>query len=70
MNDIERIGNMIKSMRQSRGLSVRELADKVGITYQSLSKIENGKYNTGIGNVCKIASALGCKVVLKKIDTI
>lgn len=62
----EVIGAKIKSIRNDCGLSLREVADKAGITYQSLNLIENGKCNTGIINLYKIARALNCEIVIKK----
>lgn len=37
------IGENIKAARQIRGLSQRELAEKIGIAFQNLSVWENGK---------------------------
>ena len=34
---------IIKQLRQERGLSQKELADKVGLTQQSIALLENGK---------------------------
>ena len=41
--DQERIGNFIKKIRVDNNLTQRELADKLGVTYQAVSKWENGK---------------------------
>ena len=57
-----RIGNRIAELRTQRGLTVRELAEKCGVTYQNINKIENGKYSVGIDVLSKIADGLGCKV--------
>ena len=62
MNERIRIGNRIAELRRQSGLSVRELADKCGVTYQNINKIENGKYSVGIDVLSKIAEGLGCKV--------
>lgn len=61
-----RIGNRISELRRLNGLTVRELADKCGVTYQNISKIENGRYSVGIDVLSKIADGLGCKVELCK----
>lgn len=66
MNELEVIGAKIKSIRNDYGLSLRDVADKAGITHQSLNLIENGKCNTGITNLYKIARALNCEIVIKK----
>ena len=39
----EKIGKLIKDLRTSNNLTQAELADKLGVTYQAVSKWENGK---------------------------
>ena len=70
MNELETIGAKIKAIRNDYGLSLRDLASKVGITYQSLNWIENGRYNTGIGNIYRILDALNCEIIIKKKDDV
>ena len=41
--DQERIGNFIKSIRLENNLTQKEFADNLGVTYQAVSKWENGK---------------------------
>ena len=43
MMEEEKVGNRIKELRISHNLTQKELADKVGVTYQAVSKWENGK---------------------------
>lgn len=70
VSELEKIGAEIKAIRQSYGFSLRDLAAKVGITYQSLNRIENGRYNTGIGNIYRILDALNCEIIIKKKDDV
>lgn len=39
----EKVGKFIKEIRVSNGLTQKEFADKFGVTYQAVSKWENGK---------------------------
>lgn len=39
----ERIGNTIKNIRTKNNLTQKEFADSLGVTYQAVSKWENGK---------------------------
>ena len=41
--DQEKIGQFIKKIRQENNLTQKDLADKLGVTYQAVSKWENGK---------------------------
>ena len=41
--DQDKIGSFIKSIRQEHNLTQKQLADKLGVTYQAVSKWENGK---------------------------
>ena len=41
--DQEKIGNLIKKIRKDNNLTQAELADKLGVTYQAVSKWETGK---------------------------
>lgn len=62
MNERERIGTLLAQKRNEAGLSVRALADLSGISYQNITKIENGKYNVSIDILSKIVNALNCKI--------
>ena len=46
---ISHLGNNIQTIRKFRGMKQQELADKIGINMQSLSKIERGvNYPTSV----------------------
>lgn len=56
------IGERVRSARQLCGLSLRELAKKVGVSAQAISKYERNKDIPGSETLLKLASALGVKV--------
>lgn len=37
------LGNYLRELRQSRGLSLKDVSDQLGIDFSMLSKIENGE---------------------------
>lgn len=41
--DQEKVGNFIKDIRKKNNLTQKQLADKLNVTYQAVSKWENGK---------------------------
>lgn len=59
--DPVRIGNFIKQLRQEHHLTQKQLAEQLGVTYQAVSKWENGKNIPDILILKKIS-------VLYKID--
>jgi transcriptional regulator with XRE-family HTH domain len=67
MNERERIGALLAKKRNEAGLSVRALAELAGVSYQNITKIENGKYNVSIDILSKIVNALNCKIDISNI---
>lgn len=54
-------GDRLRELRQKKGLSQRALAEKVGVDFSYLSKIETGKagYLPGADTIRALAQALG-----------
>jgi len=52
-------GDRIRAIRDKRGLTQDQLADKAKISTGFLSDVENGKRNVSSENLLKIANALG-----------
>jgi len=53
------IGIKLRGVRQARALSLRQLAQKAGLSHSFLSDIEHGRCNPSIDTLYVIASALG-----------
>lgn len=53
------IGQRLKEIRQSKGLSSKEVAERAGITAQSLSRIENGHHDVVFTTLSRILAAMG-----------
>jgi transcriptional regulator with XRE-family HTH domain len=63
MNDVKAFGVRVEKMRQQRRLSTQELADKSGISYQSLWRIERGQHKEpGLFTAARLARALQCSL--------
>lgn len=56
---------VIKQLREERGLSLRALSRKSGVPLSTLSQIENGRSVPGVDSVAKILDALGVKIELR-----
>lgn len=61
-NKEDRVGNCVESLRTQAGLSRQELADAVGVHYQTIGYIERGEYSPSLVLSLKIASALESSV--------
>ncbi|MBR6137589.1 MAG: helix-turn-helix domain-containing protein [Bacilli bacterium] len=58
----DKIGNFIKSIRLENNLTQKELADKLGVTYQAVSKWENGKNVPDIGIMKQISEEFNVNI--------
>lgn len=52
----------IKELRKKRGMTLKDLADAVGVSLQCVSYYENGDRKVDLFTAAKIAAALGCSV--------
>lgn len=52
------IGNNIRTIRNSKGLSMEAVANEANIEYRQLGRIERGEGNTTVVTLLKIAWAL------------
>ena len=51
----EKVGNLIKKLRKDNNLTQKELADKLNVTFQAVSKWENGKSVPDIAQLRQIS---------------
>ena len=54
--------NRLKEIRAIRGISQEELADILGVSRQTISSLENGRYNPSILLAFKIARYFGMAI--------
>lgn len=53
---------MLRQIRGARGLSLRALADKAGVTYVALLRMELGQTDPRLGTLRRLARALNVRV--------
>jgi DNA-binding XRE family transcriptional regulator len=58
----EPIFNRIEELRSAKGLSRQQLADAVGVHYQTVGYLERGEYNPSLSLALKIANILKTEV--------
>ena len=68
MNNREYIGKRIAEIRQTKGLSIRQLAEASGVNFANIYKIEKGKYNVSIDILGKICEALGSEIRIHPVN--
>ena len=56
------VGNQVEAVRTKAGLSRQELADEVGVHYQTIGYIERGEYSPSLVLALRIAEALRTRV--------
>lgn len=57
-----RVGERIKTLREQKGLSLKDVADSSGFSTALLSQVENHLVSPSLGTMVKLARALGVKV--------
>lgn len=60
MNDI--LGARIKSLRESKGLTQEQIADKMDCTRQKYARLEKGLIDISFASISTIAKVLGVKI--------
>lgn len=55
----EEVGSAIAWCRKTTGMTIKELAERAGLTRANLSNIEAGKRDMLVGTLLRIATALG-----------
>ena len=56
------VGSLIRRERQNQGLSLRELARRVGVSASMLSQVETGRTRPSVSTIYAIATELGLSI--------
>ena len=54
-----RVGEVIRRLRRQRGFSLRDLAERSGLSQSFLGAVERGQSDISVGRLSQVASALG-----------
>lgn len=57
---LKRLGQQIRTYRRSAGLTLEQLAEKIGVSYRTIADIERGLQFTSLANLYHISRAVGC----------
>lgn len=61
-----RIGQRLALLRKEKGYTVRSLSEKCGISYQYISKMENGRFSASVDMVAAICDVLGARIEIEE----
>ncbi len=66
------LGSRIKSLRESKGLTQEQIADKMNCTRQKYARLEKGLIDISYASISTIAQALGVKIeeITSSVNTI
>jgi transcriptional regulator with XRE-family HTH domain len=62
MDNIESVGTRLRTVREERGLSQRELAQRAGVSTNSISLIERDENSPSVSTLQNLAAALNVKM--------
>jgi len=65
IEDVQDIGDAVRTARKDQGLTQREFADIVGVGVRFLSELERGKSTAQIGLVLQVISGAGLELALR-----
>lgn len=63
-----KVGKQLAELRKASGLSQRQLAEKCGVNYSNIAKIESDTYNCSIAILEKITNCLNASIELRRND--
>lgn len=63
-----RLAMEIRALRQARGLSQRDLAERVGTTQSAIARLEGGNVSPSLPTLDKIAEALDVELSVSLVD--
>ncbi len=55
------MGRVLRDIRLSKGITQKELADRVCVSFQQIQKYESGSNRISISRLFELAKAIGCK---------
>lgn len=61
-----RIGQRLAALRKEKGYTVRSLSEECGISYQYISKMENGRFSASVDMVSAICDVLGARIEISE----
>lgn len=61
-----KIHEQLAALREERGYTLRELAEKTGVNYPNISRIERGETSPSVSTLEKLLDGLGAHIEIVK----
>lgn len=62
MGKVSNLITSLKSIRESRGMTQQELAERIGVRRETILHLENNRYNPSLEMALKIAQVFDLKI--------
>ena len=62
----QQLRTILRSLRQSRGLTQAQLGQKLGVSQKRIARIEAAPEVTGFDQISRMVSAMGCRLVIEE----
>lgn len=62
MGKVSNLITSLKSIRESRGMTQQELAERIGVRRETILHLENNRYNPSLEMALKIARVFDLKI--------
>ena len=59
----QQLGRKIRELRREKGLTMQQLAEKVGVNYTTIHRVETGQVSPSVVLLSEIAQRLDCSIV-------
>lgn len=60
----EQVGKLIRETRKAKGLTQKELGERIGVAESTLSRFENGEQNLTLETLARISDALETNIFI------
>ena len=68
MSKKQSITDQLRALRKQRGMTQRELAEKIGQTQQRIAEIESGEFSPSLDTLKPILKALNAELLIKDLE--
>lgn len=62
----QQLRTILRSLRQSRGLTQAQLGQKLGVSQKRIARIEAAPEVTAFDQISRMVSAMGCRLVIEE----